>query len=195
LDDIPVSTSIGSSGNGTTIAQVRYAASLYSSLAGGKITMSHARVLVVDDEPFARQALSEWLRRMDFHVFEADSGRHAMEWLLKDEPDVIISDMVMPEMDGLQLLEESKALMPDVPFVMVTGYPSHNTAIKVMKQGASDFLAKPFTPEELTRRVNRALHQKEAGRALAPARGIISAAAFSSILWAFIILALAAMLY
>jgi len=146
--------------------------------------MSHARVLVVDDEPFARQTISEWLRAMDFHVFEADGGRQAMESIRNDEPDVVISDMVMPGMDGLQLLKESRTLSVDVPFVMVTGYPSHNTAVKVMQQGASDFLAKPFTPEELTRRVNRALLQKTVIKSLAPAKGFILGAAISIILWA-----------
>lgn len=156
--------------------------------------MGLARILVVDDEPFSRQTLSECLRAMNYHVFEADGGRQAMESLRQDEPDVVISDMVMPGMDGLQLLKEAKALRADVPFVMVTGFPSHSTAVKVMQQGASDFLAKPFTTEDLIRRVNRALLQKAVIKSLATAKGFILGAAISIILWALIILTLEAML-
>ena len=153
--------------------------------------MTQASVLIVDDEPFARQTLSEWLRRMNFRVIEADGGRQAMERIRKDEPDIIVSDMVMPGMDGLQLLEESKTVMADVPFLMVTGYPSHSAAVKAIKHGASDYLAKPFTPEELTRRVKRALLLKTASKPLAPARGMALGVALSTILWSLIILALA----
>jgi len=156
--------------------------------------MGLARILVVDDEPFSRQTLSECLRAMNYHVFEADGGRQAMESLRQDEPDVVISDMVMPGMDGLQLLKEAKALRADVPFVMVTGFPSHSTAVKVKQQGASDFLAKPFTTEDLIRRVNRALLQKAVIKSLATAKGFILGAAISIILWALIILTLEAML-
>ena len=120
--------------------------------------MSHARILVVDDEPFARQTLSEWLRGMDFHVFEAESGGQAMETIRRDEPDIVISDVVMPGMDGIQLLKEAKAVKADIPFLMISGYPSNSTALNAMKHGASDFLPKPFTPEVLRLTVRRALH-------------------------------------
>jgi DNA-binding NtrC family response regulator len=149
--------------------------------------MNPARVLIVDDEPFARQALSEWLRKEDFHVLEADDGLQAMERIRRNEPDIVISDMVMPGMDGLQLLKEARALKADIPFLMVTGYPSRSTAVKVMQQGASDYLVKPFTPEELTRRVDRTLLQKSLGRPHAAAKGIILGAALCAILWALII--------
>lgn len=157
--------------------------------------MSYARVLVVDDEPFARQTLSEWLREMKFHVFEAEGGRQAMEKIRKDAPDIVISDMVMPEMDGLQLLKEAKTVKADVPFLMVTGYPSNSVAVKVMQQGAADYLAKPFTPEELTRRVNRALLQKSLDRPHAPAKGMILGAAISTVLWAIMIRAISSVFF
>jgi DNA-binding NtrC family response regulator len=159
------------------------------------MTMTQASVLIVDDEPFARQTLSEWFRRMNFRVIEADGGRQAMERIRKDEPDIIVSDMVMPGMDGLQLLEESKTIRADVPFLMVTGYPSPSAAVNAIKHGASDYLAKPFTPEELTRRVNRSLLQKSAGSAFATARGMALGAALSAMLWVLVIGAIATMLY
>jgi two-component system, NtrC family, C4-dicarboxylate transport response regulator DctD len=152
--------------------------------------MMQASVLIVDDEPLVRQTLSEWMKRINFRVFEADGGRQAMERIRRDEPDIVISDVVMPGMDGVELLKEARAVKADIPFLMISGYPSHSTALDIMNHGASDYLPKPFTPEELTRRVNRALLRKSASRKLAPAKGIILGAALSTVVWALIILAL-----
>jgi|WetSurMetagenome_2_1015567.scaffolds.fasta_scaffold627372_1 DNA-binding NtrC family response regulator len=159
------------------------------------MTMQHARVLIVDDEPLVRQVLSAWLRRKHFHVVEAEGGRQAMEMIRKDEPDLVISDMVMPGMDGLQLLKEARAVSAVVPFLMVTGYPSASNASEAIKQGAQDYLAKPFKPEELTRRVNRMLLNKSVARPHAPAKGIILGTAISAILWALTIGALYALFF
>jgi DNA-binding NtrC family response regulator len=152
--------------------------------------MMQASVLIVDDEPLVRQTLSEWMKRMNFRVFEADSGRQAMEMIRRGEPDIVISDVVMPGMDGVELLKEAKAVKADIPFLMISGYPSRSTAVDIMNHGASDYLPKPFTPEELTRRVNRTLLQKSASRKLATAKGIFLGAALSAVVWALIILAL-----
>src|SRR5512137_1742909 len=119
--------------------------------------MIQASVLIVDDEPSVRQTLSEWMRKKNFQVFEAEGGRQAMEMIQRDDPDIVISDVVMPGMDGIQLLKEAKAVKADTPFLMISGYPSHSIASSVMKNGASDYLPKPFTPEVLTRRVSRTI--------------------------------------
>ncbi len=156
--------------------------------------MAQASVLVVDDDPFSRQILSEWLRIKNFRVIEADGGRQAMERIVRDKPDIVVSDMVMPGMDGFQLLDESRPIRADVPFLMISGYPSTSAAVKSMKCGAADYLAKPFTPEELTRRVNQALLQKSADSALATTRGMVLAVTLSATLWGLIILALALLL-
>jgi len=155
--------------------------------------MSQASVLIVDDEPLVRQTLSEWMRRKNFRVFEAEGGRQAMERIRTDEPDLVISDVVMPGMDGIQLLKEAKAVKADIPFLMISGYPSRSTALDIMKYGASDYLAKPFTPEELTRRVTRALLQKSAGSAFTTTRGMVLGAVLSAFLWALVIGVVAAM--
>jgi DNA-binding NtrC family response regulator len=179
-----------SPGIGTVFAEIFCVPIIFPSQ--GEMTMSHARVLVVDDEPFVRQTLSEWLRKKNFHVFEAENGRQAMERIRRDHPDIVISDIVMPGMDGLQLLKEAKAVKADIPFLMISGYPSYSTAADVMKYGASDYLSKPFKPEELTRRVSHTLKLKAFSKPLAPARGIILGAAISTVMWMFIIWAVSA---
>jgi DNA-binding NtrC family response regulator len=156
--------------------------------------MMQASVLIVDDEPLVRQTLSEWMRRKNFQVFEADGGRQALAMIRTGDPDLVISDVVMPGMDGIQLLKEAKAVKADIPFLMISGYPSRSTALDIMKYGASDYLAKPFTPEELTRRVIRTLKLKFLSKPLAPARGIILGTTLSAILWALVIGAIATML-
>lgn len=152
--------------------------------------MMQASVLIVDDEPLVRQTLSEWMRRMNFHVFEAEGGRQAMEMIRRGEPDIVISDVVMPGMDGIQLLKNARTVKADIPFLLISGYPSRSTAVDIMKYGASDYLPKPFTPEELTCRVNRTLLRKSASRQLAPAKGIILGALLSMVVWAMMILTL-----
>jgi DNA-binding NtrC family response regulator len=149
--------------------------------------MIQASVLIVDDEPSVRQTLSEWMRKKNFHVFEAEGGRQAMEMIQRDDPDIVISDVVMPGMDGIQLLKEAKAVKADTPFLMISGYPSRSTAVDIMKYGASDYLPKPFTPEELVNRVSRTLRLKALCKPLDPARGIILGAVISATMWMLII--------
>lgn len=155
--------------------------------------MIQASVLIVDDEPSVRQTLSEWMRKKNFHVFEAEGGRQAMEMIQRDDPDIVISDVVMPGMDGIQLLKEAKAVKADTPFLMISGYPSRSTAVDIMKYGASDYLPKPFTPEELVNRVSRTLRLKALCKPLDPARGIILGAVISTAMWMLIIGAILAL--
>ena len=155
--------------------------------------MIQASVLIVDDEPSVRQTLSEWMRKKNFHVFEAEGGRQAMEMIQRDDPDIVISDVVMPGMDGIQLLKEAKAVKADTPFLMISGYPSRSTAVDIMKYGASDYLPKPFTPEELVNRVSRTLRLKALCKPLDPARGIILGVVISSTMWMLIIGAILAL--
>ena len=155
--------------------------------------MIQASVLIVDDEPSVRQTLSEWMRKKNFHVFEAEGGRQAMEMIQRDDPDIVISDVLMPGMDGIQLLKEAKAVKADIPFLMISGYPSRSTAVDIMKYGASDYLPKPFTPEELVNRVSRTLRLKALCKPLEPARGIILGAVISTTMWILIIGAILAL--
>jgi two-component system, NtrC family, nitrogen regulation response regulator NtrX len=157
--------------------------------------MTYASVLLVDDEPSIRHILSEWLRKKNFHVVEAEDGRQAMEMIRRDDPDIVISDVVMPGMDGIQLLKEAKAVKTDIPFLMISGYPSHASAVNVIKHGASDYLAKPFTPEELTRRVGHALRLKAISKPHAPLKGMMLGAVISTVMWMLIVGAVSAIFF
>ncbi len=111
--------------------------------------MNTFNILIVDDEEAMRESLSAWLMREGYCIKMAGSGRQALESLEKDLSDLVLVDMRMPGMDGLALLKAIKTAYPQTMVVMITAYGSIESAIKAMKQGASDYLLKPFDPEQL----------------------------------------------
>ena len=116
-----------------------------------------AKILVVDDEPDMAESVMLTLKSGGHEAtFEIDS-RHAVEAVERERPDLLITDLRMPGLHGLDLIERVKALYPDLPVVVLTGYASLDSAVSAIKQGASDYVAKPFAPEDLLLRVERAL--------------------------------------
>jgi DNA-binding NtrC family response regulator len=152
--------------------------------------MSHGHALIVDDEVVSRQVLRDLMVQMNFSVTEADSGRRAIENIKKSTFDIVISDLVMPEIDGLQLLRHVKKLDAGIPFLMVTGYPSVSGSVTALKQGASGYLTKPFTPEKLQYSINQAFEQKFLADPLGPAKGSIVGLSLSVVTWMLIVLAI-----
>ena len=119
-----------------------------------------ACVLVVDDEEIVVRSC---LRILDGAGYELDGARSGAEALRKIEDkhvDVVILDIMMPEMDGLEVLQRVKETHPDIDVIMVTGLSQIETAVKAMKLGAFDYLPKPFDPDELTLLVRRALERR-----------------------------------
>jgi len=108
------------------------------------------RILVVDDEEIVRESLSSWLKEDGYEVNAVESGIKALEEIQKNPCDVMLIDMKMPEMDGLQLLERVKKIKPETVMVIITAYPTVDTAVKAMKEGAYDYIVKPFNPEEIS---------------------------------------------
>jgi len=106
-------------------------------------------VLVVDDERNMLMVMKMALEDVDFRVLTADSVEEATGYLRDPDLDVILSDMKMPGMDGMELLKRCRQDRPDVPVIVVTAYGSIETAIECIKAGANNFLTKPFEPEEL----------------------------------------------
>ena len=114
------------------------------------------RLLVVDDELHVRESLSHWFVEDGYDVEAAGSGAEALALLGRQSFDVIVSDIKMPKMDGLELLGRIRAKDAEVAVILVTAYASVDTAVHALKEGAYDYLVKPFDPEELSRIVAKA---------------------------------------
>jgi DNA-binding NtrC family response regulator len=109
----------------------------------------HIHVLVVDDEPLIRRSLSEFLTLEGYSVSSANNGKEALN-LLKDlDADIILSDIKMPDFDGLQLLKEVKARKCKAPVILMTGYGSIENAVEAMQLGAYDYITKPIIDNEI----------------------------------------------
>ena len=128
-----------------------------------------ANLLIVDDELGMRQFLTHLLQREGHAVRVAESGRRAMELLREMPADLIISDVKMPDMGGIELLRAAREMLPEVEVIMMTAFARVETARDAFLLGAYDFVQKPFDNELLKETVARALQKisliKEIGRA------------------------------
>jgi len=116
-----------------------------------------ATLLVVDDEKNTREALSKILSEDGYEVLTAADGYQAMDLVSNESPDLILADLKMPGMDGIELLSRARLKGFDVPFVMMTAYGTVETAVEAMKKGAEDYLTKPVNIEELELQIKRIL--------------------------------------
>ncbi|HEY6002694.1 MAG TPA: sigma-54 dependent transcriptional regulator, partial [Anaeromyxobacter sp.] len=122
------------------------------------------RVLIVDDEADSRDALAELTQRWGYDVQTASDGTEALRRAIEWHPDVILTDLVMPNMDGLWLLRALRAELPDCPVVLLTGRGTIQTAVQAIKEGAYDFIEKPLEVPRLRIVLERALEKKETMR-------------------------------
>jgi DNA-binding NtrC family response regulator len=118
------------------------------------------RVLIVDDEEIVRESLGGWLEKDGYLVAAAPDGRSAVERMKGESWNVVLVDLKMPGMDGLQVLEEARKLQPDAAVIIMTAYATVDTAVTAMKLGAFDYLIKPFDPEELTLLMKKVVTQQ-----------------------------------
>jgi DNA-binding NtrC family response regulator len=118
-----------------------------------------ARVLVVDDEPIALRNLERVLEKEGYEVSTAASGQSALRQLRLKAFDVVLTDLRMEKVDGLQVLTRSKEVDPDIEVILVTGYAAVDTAIEAMKRGAYHYLAKPFKLDEVRKVVREAVEK------------------------------------
>lgn len=116
-----------------------------------------AKILVVDDEKQICKNVEKILSKNNYEIVQATSAKEAMEKMAQDSFSLLISDIVMPEMNGLELLKLVKKEWPLTKAVMMTAYASTETAVKAIRLGALDYLTKPFTPDELRTTVDQAL--------------------------------------
>src|SRR6202167_4815995 len=123
--------------------------------------MPNDRILVVDDEETIREIVSSMLGGAHFQTRQAASGLEALKILESgDEFDLVLSDLMMAEMDGIALVERAKERYPDMPIVMVTAVHDISVALQALRNGAYDYLLKPFEREQLLATVSRALENR-----------------------------------
>ena len=115
------------------------------------------RILIVDDEKNYLLVLDALLSEAAYEVATADSGARALAILDEDEPDLMLTDMRMPRMSGLELIKASKERHPDLPVIVMTAYGTVENAVEAMKSGAVDYIMKPFENQELILTVQKAL--------------------------------------
>jgi two-component system response regulator PilR (NtrC family) len=118
------------------------------------------RILVVDDERSMQEFLEIFFRREGHDVVTAGDVASALVALENDDFDVVISDIQMPDRSGLELLREARTLAPETAFIMITAFASTETAIEAMREGAYDYITKPFKVEEIRITVEKALEKK-----------------------------------
>lgn len=122
--------------------------------------MSAEKILVVDDEEAIREVVSTLLEAQGYHCTVVPNGRLALEVFQAASPDLVVSDIVMPEMDGLKLLERIRLQDKDVPVVMVTAMHDISIALQAIRAGAYDYILKPFEKDQLYLSVRRALEHR-----------------------------------
>jgi two-component system, NtrC family, response regulator HydG len=119
-----------------------------------------ARILVIDDEAEVRRSVGMILRYDDYEVIEASSGPEGIALAEKEVPDLVFLDIKMPGMDGLELQARLVAADPELSIVLMTAYASVETAVQAMKNGAYDYIVKPFDPDDLSMLVKRAAEHR-----------------------------------
>lgn len=115
------------------------------------------KILVLDDEPDMVENLERILRSDGYETVVTTKSTTAVDLVERERPDLILTDFRMPELNGITFLEQIKSQQWEIPVIILTGYASVDSAVEAMKKGASDYLAKPFAPEELLLKVEKAL--------------------------------------
>ena len=123
--------------------------------------MNKEKILVVDDEEAIREVISTLLEAQGYACTVCSNGRLALDAFRRDSFDLVLSDIVMPEMDGLKLLAELRQDDPDVPVIMVTAMHDISIALEAIRAGAYDYILKPFEKDQLHLSVRRALEHRQ----------------------------------
>ncbi len=113
-------------------------------------------LLVVDDEQVVLDSIRKHLKKDNYEIHTAMNAREALDFFAASPADIVLTDLMMPEIDGLELMKEIKSTSPNTPVIMITGYATINTALQATQLGAFDYIAKPFTRSELKSVIQRA---------------------------------------
>jgi two-component system, NtrC family, response regulator AtoC len=135
------------------------------------MTTATARILVVDDEKLIRWSVAERLQRDGYEVLSAESGEQALEMVAATPPDLVLLDVRLPGIDGVQTLQKALSLHPEMVVLMMSAHSTVDIAVEAMKHGAVDFLVKPFPFQQLDAAVGRALAAARTRRQIATLTG------------------------
>ncbi len=118
-------------------------------------------ILICEDEEIMLTALAFRIRRQGFEVITAEDGREAMKKIEEHKPDIIVTDIMMPHLSGIQLLETMREEMnSEVPIIIISALEREETILETFRKGANDFIAKPFKPNELILRIKKIIQEK-----------------------------------
>jgi two-component system NtrC family response regulator len=132
---------------------------------GGDVRMAGGeRILIVEDEDLMRELLTKILAGENYRIYQASSGEEALKLLQDQTLDLVLTDLRLKGMNGLQLLSEVRTLDPEIVVIVMTAYASVETAVEAMRKGAYDYITKPFINEEIRVMLRRALNQRHLSR-------------------------------
>jgi CheY-like chemotaxis protein len=113
--------------------------------------VENAKLLIVDDNEGVRHLVTRWLERAGFSVREAKDGAEAIEKVKEDPPAIILADIRMPKIDGIELARIIKSDYPEIKVILMTAYSSPQTIAQARREGVDDYLEKPFTKDQVER--------------------------------------------
>ncbi|GAG95642.1 unnamed protein product [marine sediment metagenome] len=132
--------------------------------------MYPGRILLVDDESHVLELLSVALEDEGYRILTANNGRKALDQLKKEEPQVVVLDIRMPDLDGVEVLRQIKEINKATSVIMMTAYGAMDTVVKAMQLGAYDYLTKPLDLKKVKVLIRRALEAQELTREIASLR-------------------------
>ena len=121
-------------------------------------------ILVVDDEAIVRESIRDWLKDSGYEVSVAESGEEALKLIEKQDFGVMILDLRLPGINGIDVLKKAKVLKPNIKSIVITAYPTMLTQEEASKLGAIDYLVKPVFPDKLEELIRETLGQVEKGK-------------------------------
>ena len=119
-----------------------------------------ARILVVDDELLIRDLLYDFFSSRDHQIVLAEAARKALDTLKSEEVDLILTDLKMPDLDGMEFIRQARDLSEDTPVIIMTGFPSIDSVIEALRMKVSDYITKPFNINRLFETIQRVLEEK-----------------------------------
>src|SRR5215831_7480975 len=115
------------------------------------------KALVIDDDRDMCLLLKKFLERNNYEVVDFTSGKKALAWYEENVPDIVLCDLRLDDISGLEVLQKMKASNPALPFLIITGYSDVKTAVEIMRHGAYDYITKPLFPDEILITIKQAL--------------------------------------